>query len=106
MKSQYVLPITIVVAGALIAGAVFLAGIQKSAPGVDHIIGNPNAEVKIIEYMDLECPYCKTFHTTMLQVMDYYGKGGRVAWVVRPFPLVSIHSKAPQEHQAAECAAD
>ena len=120
MKSQYVLPITIVVAGALIAGAVFLAGIQKATPGdngktasvraytpgVDHIIGNPNAGVKIIEYMDLECPYCKTFHTTMLQVMDYYGKSGKVAWVVRPFPLVSIHSKAPQEHQAAECAAD
>ena len=111
MKSQYVLPITIVVAGVLIAGAVFLAGIQKTAPsggdktasvraytpGVDHIIGNPDAEVKVIEYMDLECPYCKTFHTTMHQVMDYYGEGGQVAWVYRAFPLTSIHSKAPKE---------
>ena len=90
MKSQYVLPITIVVAGVLIAGAVFLAGKSGTAPnpntnpdgsftarpytpGVDHILGNPNAKVKVVEYADLECPYCKTFNTTMYQVMDYYG---------------------------------
>jgi protein-disulfide isomerase len=123
MKSQYVLPITIVVAGALIAGAVFLAGkagspttgnntdgkvtdLRPYTPGVDHILGNPNAEVKVIEYMDLECPHCKTFNTTMHQVMDYYGTSGKVAWVQRPFPLAQLHSKAPQEAHAAECAAE
>jgi protein-disulfide isomerase len=124
MKSQYVLPITIVVAGALIAGAIFLAGKAGTAststsstgqvsnarpytPGTDHILGNPNAPVKIVEYMDLECPHCKNFQTTMNQIMDYYNQAmpGVVAWVVRPFPLASIHSKAPEEAQAAECAA-
>lgn len=121
MKSQYVLPITIVIAGALVAGGIFLAGkssIQNPngqngavsarayTPGQDYILGNPSAPVKIVEYMDLECPHCKVFHTTMHQIMDYYGATGKVAWVVRPFPLAQIHSKAPQEHQAAECAAD
>jgi len=123
MKSQYVLPITIVVAGVLIAGAVFLAGksgtepkpntnpdgsftARPYTPGVDHILGNPAAKVKVVEYADLECPYCKTFNTTMHQVMDYYGASGNVAWVYRPFPLTQIHSKAPVEAQAAECAAD
>jgi protein-disulfide isomerase len=122
MKSQYVLPITIVIAGLLIAGAVFFvgkggatppgpAGSQKIAareytPGTDHILGNPNAAVKVVEYADLECPFCKTFHTTMHQVMDYYGTNGKVAWVYRPFPLGQIHSKAPKEAEAAECAAD
>ena len=71
----------------------------------DHLLGNPNALVKVIEYADLECPYCKTFHTTMHQVMDYYGEGGQVAWVYRAFPLTSIHSKAPKEAEASECAA-
>jgi len=120
MKSQYALPITIVVAGVLIAGAVFLVG-KGSTPGTtptdgsikaqaydlsrDHLLGNPNALVKVIEYADLECPYCKTFHTTMHQVMDYYGEGGQVAWVYRAFPLTSIHSKAPKEAEASECAA-
>ncbi len=121
MKSQYVLPITIVVAGALIAGAVFLLGSSNAPkpsdsttgnttaraydPKIDHILGNPNAPVKVIEYADLECPFCKTFETTMHQVMDFYGQSGKVAWVYRPFPLAQLHSKAPQEAQAAECAA-
>ena len=120
MKSQYVLPITIVVAGLLIAGAVFLVGNSGAKPTAsgskvtaraydatkDHILGNPDAAVKVVEYMDLECPHCKIFNTTMHQVMDYYGASGKVAWVVRPFPLGSIHSKAPKEAEAAECAFD
>jgi protein-disulfide isomerase len=120
MKSQYALPLTIVIAGALIAGAVFWVGkngspsgvnTQKTAaraydPKIDHILGNPDAPVKVIEYADLECPHCKTFHTTMHQIMDFYGPSGKVAWVYRPFPLAQIHSKAPQEAAAAECAAD
>jgi protein-disulfide isomerase len=121
MKSQYVLPITIVVAGVLIAGAVFLVG-QKSGttptpgngavsirpytPGVDHILGNPDAEIKVVEYMDLECPHCKIFNNTMHQIMDYYGASGKVAWVQRPLPLAQSHSKAPKEAHAAECAAE
>ena len=119
MKSQYVLPITIVVAGVLIAGAVFWVGKNSTAnpngggtvaardydASVDHILGNPAAPVKVIEYMDLECPHCKIFNTTMHQVMDFYGAKGQVAWVQRAFPLGQIHSKAPEEAQAAECAA-
>lgn len=122
MKSQYVLPITIVVAGVLIAGAVFLAGKNGATPvnpagngakvtgrvydpKIDHILGNPQAQVKVVEYADLECPYCKVFNDTMHQIMDYYGASGKVAWVYRAFPLGTIHSKAPKEAEAAECAA-
>ncbi len=104
MKSQYILPITIVVAGVLIAGAVFLVGKNGTTPTENG--GNPDAPVKVVEYADLECPYCKVFNATMHQVMDYYGTSGKVAWVYRPFPLGSIHSKAPKEAEAAECAAD
>lgn len=121
MKSQYVLPITIVVAGALIAGAVFISGKNSTTnpgdqtgqikaraytPGTDHILGNPSAPIKVVEYMDLECPHCKLFNTTMHQIMDTYGASGKVAWVQRPFPLAQIHSKAPKEAEAAECAAE
>lgn len=121
MKSQYVLPITIVIAGALIAGAVFLSGKSSTSPAVqnpdgtitargydaskDHILGNPQAPVKVIEYMDLECPHCKAFSSTIDQLEAYYAPQGQVAFIVRPFPLGSIHSKAPEEAQAAECAA-
>lgn len=121
MNNNYVLPITIVVAGLLIAGAVFWAGTAKvptpnnntgsvSARAYDatqdHILGNPAAKVKVVEYYDLECPHCKTFQATMHKVMEHYGAAGDVAWVSRPFPLASVHSKAPQEAAAAECAAE
>lgn len=120
MRSNFVLPLTIVVAGALIAGAVFLVGRSGTMPNtnggnsnaraydpaIDHVLGNPQAQVKVVEYADLECPFCKTFHQTMHQIMDYYGTGGQVAWVYRNFPLGTIHSKAPKEAEAAECAAE
>ncbi len=119
------IPVAIVIAGFLIAGAVYLsmgragtAGTQKPQVAEqqsgnlekmavitsdDHIRGNPNASVKIVEYSDMECPFCKSFHSTMKKVMDEYGKDGKVAWVYRHFPLDSIHSKARTEAVATEC---
>lgn len=123
MKSEYILPITIVVAGVIIAGAVFLVGANGAPtktpdgskvtarqydPTRDHILGNPDAPIKVVEYADLECPHCKVFNATMHRVMDYYNTAasGKVAWVYRHFPLASIHPKAPKEAEAAECASD
>lgn len=125
-KNNLAVPMAIVVAGALIAGAVYfsnqgdsvavapkpeaaadnISGLEnmRSASSEDHIRGNPNAPVKIVEYSDMECPFCKRFHSTMQQAIDEYGKDGRVAWVYRHFPLDSIHSKARTEAVATECA--
>jgi len=123
------IPVAIVIAGVLIAGAVYL-GTSKGAPTTavnnqqpqqapqqtgdldqmaaisasDHVRGNPDAPVKIVEYSDTECPFCKRFHTTMQEVMSEYGKDGKVAWVYRHFPLDQLHSKARKEAVALECA--
>lgn len=70
----------------------------------DHVLGSPDAPVKIIEFSDLECPFCKRFQATLHQVMDEYGRSGKVAWVFRHFPIDSLHPKARKEAQAAECA--
>ncbi len=80
------------------------AGAVKPVDGEDHILGNPDAPVKLVEFSDFECPFCKRFHRTMKRLMDEYGKDGKVAWVYRHFPLDSLHSKARKEAQAAECA--
>lgn len=125
MQEQKIsIPVAIVLAGILIAGAVFLS---KNAPEKtipvnqdtlsktssipvepisksDHILGNPNAPVVLVEYSDLECPFCKNFHKTMNKIMETYGKDGKVAWVYRHFPLDSIHPKARTEAVATECA--
>ncbi len=67
----------------------------------DHWYGNKDAEVVIVEYGDLECPYCAIVHPTIKQILKEYD--GKVAWVFRHFPL-SIHKDAHIKAEAAECA--
>jgi len=76
----------------------------KPVDGDDHILGRSDAPVKVIEFSDFECPFCKRFHLTVKRIMEEYGQEGQVAWVYRHFPLDSLHSKARKEAQAAECA--
>jgi protein-disulfide isomerase len=132
-KSLLTLPSAIVVAASLIAIAIIwvkkpvdtlpananTAAAQQAvsvnlAPVTanDHIFGNPNADIKIVEYSDTSCPYCKIFHPTIQSVMAKYGPGGKVAWVYRHFPLDTpdaqgrvLHPNANREAQATECAA-
>lgn len=68
----------------------------------DHIKGNPDARFALIEYSDLECPFCKSFHPIAQQLVD--GDGENIMWVYRHFPLDQIHSKADKEAEAVECA--
>ncbi len=120
-KNNYAVPLAIVLAGVIIAGAIYFGDstpVKPTVPKVvnksleqirpitdsDHIRGNPNAELFIVEYTDTECPFCVRFHQTMKQVMNIYGKEGKVAWVYRHFPLESLHPKAFQESVALECA--
>ena len=119
-------PVAIVAAGALIAAALYFtsggtgtgttpdnmntaSGSPDKAEPVtssDHIMGSTNAKVVVVEYTDLECPFCKAFHITMKQIMNEYGSTGNVAWVIRNFPLEQLHPNAPKLASAAECVAD
>lgn len=70
----------------------------------DHIRGNFDAPITIVEYSDFQCPYCSRFHDTMTQVMENYPND--VRWVYKNFPLDSLHPYARKAAEAAECAAD
>lgn len=123
MENKLSIPIAIVVAGVLIAGALLLTRTgnptEQLAQGEqpkdiifnpitedDHILGSPKADIVIIEFSDTECPYCKQFHQTMHQVIDTYGRDGSVAWIYRHFPIEELHKKAKKEAEATECAAE
>lgn len=118
--------VSIIIAGVIIAGAVVFTSktptpiavqpsqqvaqatgdleAMKQITSDDHIRGDINAPVKIVEYSDTECPYCKQFHTTLKQVTSEYGN--KVAWVYRHYPLDQLHPKARKEAEATECAAE
>lgn len=76
----------------------------KAIDEKDHVRGSLDAKVYLIEYSDLECPFCKKFHDTAMQAVDEYD--GQVAWVYRHFPLDALHPKARTEALAVECAKD
>ncbi|MES2668123.1 MAG: thioredoxin domain-containing protein [Patescibacteria group bacterium] len=117
VKHDYFLPGAIVLAGVIIAFAVY-AFRTEDAPTVgsgspdmvrpvnpaDRIIGNPQAKVKLIEYADIDSEYSKQFQATMQQLMSEYAAGGEVAWVYRHFPLLDQHAAAASHAEAAECA--
>lgn len=69
----------------------------------DHIRGNKDAKITLVEFSDFQCPYCKRFHPTMQEIMKNYN--GQVRWVYRNFPL-SFHRNAQKSAEAAECAGD
>lgn len=70
----------------------------------DHVFGNPDAPVTIIEYSDFECPFCERFHPTVQRIVEDFD--GEVNWVYRHFPLSSIHPQAGPAALASECVAN
>ena len=116
--NKFLVPLAIVVAGAMVAGAIYFGGdakprttsannpseIDVEVTAEDHYLGKRDAKVVIVEYSDTECPFCKVFHNTMKEVMNTYGDD--VAWVYRHFPIPQLHVRAIKEAEATECAAE
>jgi len=118
--------IAIIAAGALVALALFFSG--QSARGLpaqaggghnngatasagnfrlpsaeDHVRGNPDAAVTLVEFSDLECPFCARLHPTLARIVE---ERDDVNWIYRHFPLSTIHSSARSAAIASECVAE
>jgi protein-disulfide isomerase len=109
-----------VAVAAIAAGAYF--GTRPPAPGLppttvaaapdkaallavqpnDHVLGDPNAPITVIEYASLTCPHCAAFHSQILpEIKAKWIDTGKVKLIYRDFPLDQVAAKAAQ---IAECA--
>ena len=70
----------------------------------DHILGDRDALISIIEYSDFECPFCKRFASTPKLALE--ANPGVVNSVFRHFPLGFHDPLATTEALASECAAE
>ena len=68
------------------------------------IRGNPNAKVTVINFDDLECPYCARMHTSLFPTtMDRYKD--KVRFVYKDDPLTDLHPWAMHAAVDANCIA-
>lgn len=120
-------PISIIITGLIIAGAIVYTQRPKSGElpekekvtqetgskeeelthqeitvtEKDHLRGNPQAPVTIVEFSDFQCPFCSRFHPTVQQALKDLPE--KVRWVYKHFPLDQIHPQARPAAEAAEC---
>lgn len=73
----------------------------EKVPGGKSIYGNVNARFTLVEFSDLECPFCKRFHETPKQLVD--NSKGNVNWQWKHLPLGFHNPAAKRQAMAAEC---
>ncbi|HIP49879.1 MAG TPA: hypothetical protein EYG99_00330 [Candidatus Pacebacteria bacterium] len=67
----------------------------------DWIRGEDDARITVIEYSDIDCPFCKDFHISITNLMDDYAED--VRWVFRHMPIDGLHPDARTKAEASEC---
>ena len=120
--NKYFLPLAVVAAGLLIAGAVVWNGSHPAAPSAagtgpgaapsvdikniktdgDPYIGQASAPVTIAFWSDFQCPFCKRFEVdTLPQIIKDYVDTGKVRIVMMDFAFLGNDSIAGGEYSRA-----
>jgi len=76
--------------------------IRPVDPNRDHIRGNPEAPLTLVEYGDYECPFCSRATGGIDEVVGHFGDELRYVW--RHLPLERVHPRAFDAARAAEAA--
>lgn len=72
-------------------------------PVRDHLRGDPNGPLTLVEYGDYECPFCSRATGAIDEVRAHFGDELRYVW--RHFPLEREHPRAFDAARASEAAA-
>ena len=76
--------------------------IRPIDPMRDHIRGNPNAPLTLVEYGDYECPICSRATVAIDEVREHFGD--ELCYVWRHLPLERVHPRSMDAALAAEAA--
>lgn len=69
------------------AGTAWRDTVTETAAG-GHLVGNPNAPIKLVEYGSLTCPACAAFSAEAMEpLLDKYVNSGRVSFELRNFAV-------------------
>jgi protein-disulfide isomerase len=68
----------------------------------DHVRGPADAAVTLVEYGDLECPYCGQAEAVIRELLTDFGD---LRYVWRHLPLTDVHPRAEMAAEASEAAA-
>jgi Na+:H+ antiporter, NhaA family len=71
-------------------------------PARDHVRGNEEAAVTLVEYGDFQCPYCGEAYPVVRELQERFGD--QLRFVFRHMPLADLHPRAPCAAEAAEAA--
>lgn len=69
----------------------------------DHLQGNANAIIELVEYGDYQCPHCGRAYPIVKDLQERLGD--KLKFVFRNFPLAEIHPQAVRAAVATEAAA-
>ena len=88
---------------ALLGGSETLADLAVPVdPERDHLRGPAEAPVTVVEYGDLECPYCGKAEPIVRELLADFGD---VRYVWRHLPLSDVHPNAQPAAEASEASA-
>lgn len=82
-------------------------GTLSSALPTTFVLGRADAPVTMVEFTDLQCPFCRRFTIEAFdQIKRQYIDTGRLRFVSRDLPLDSIHRLARASARVSRCAAE
>lgn len=76
----------------------------KQIKTTDHVTWSPKKKHILIEYADLQCPACKSFHDSLKQIQQDKTITDTITMVYRHFPLTGPHEFAMDAALSAEAA--
>jgi protein-disulfide isomerase len=70
-------------------------------------LGRPDAPLTMVEFTDLQCPYCRQFALTAFdEIKKNWIDTGKLRYISRDFPIDVLHPHAMPAARAARCAGE